>query len=84
MDCVTKTHRFVHTMKGRLIIGYEVLALQDFHGVKFQSPDSANSLTDRAMVKMASDTMTERANGLILLCLMYHLEEVHSSTETLA
>ena len=50
MDCITRTHKFVHTMKRRLITGYEMLALQDFHGVKFQSLDGTESLTDNAMI----------------------------------
>ena len=84
MDCITRTHRFIHTMKRRLITGYEMLALQDFHGVKFQSPDGTESLTDRAMVKLAGDTMTVRAIGLILLCVLCHTEKVDSSIGTLA
>ena len=66
MDCITRTYRFVLTIKRRLITGYEMLALQDFHGVKFQPPDGTESLIDRAMVKLAGDTMTVRAIGLIL------------------
>ena len=70
MECMTRFHRFFHTKKRRLITGFEMLALQDFSGVKFRSPGGAESLTDGAMVKLAGDTMTVRAIGLVLLCVL--------------
>ena len=84
MDCMTRTHRFFHTKRGRLITGYEQLLLQDFHGIKHQSFDCTESLTDSEMAKLAGDTMTVRVVGLILLCVLCHTEKVDSSIGALA